>query len=240
MMEPKGSHLEGDSSDQEPYRPNRHRSGSHSHPISATEPLRRSRRIQEKADYRIRNIPEAEHEDTEPSVTDVEDRCLSNPPTPVPPSPREIRDNTKPTFFDFVCEWKGCPAVLNNLDRLKKHIGVVHGYEARHSLRCRWGACGQFDEGDPANPVSFATIEDLEKHVDTHHIRSVMWHLGDGQKGDLQLGVVSGSTDEPPQYLFYKGEQVSPWVKDQQVETVSESRRRERRLEDFRAGFHAE
>lgn len=233
-------HIEGNSSDPEPHRPNRHRSGSHNHPIFATKPVRRSRRIQQRQNYQISSIPEAEHEDADRSATDVKDKCLSNPPLPVSPSLREIRDAAEPAFVDFVCQWKGCPAVLNNLSRLKKHIEVVHGHEAARSLQCRWSACGQVDEGDLATPASFGTIEELKKHVDTLHMRSVMWRLGDGPKGGPQLGVVSGSTDHPPGYLFCNGEQVSPWVKDQQIETAADSRRRKRRPEEFRASLHTQ
>lgn len=183
-------------------------------------------------------------------------------PTFLPPHlPRKTLDDDDiyheaaqlPTFVRFPCEWHGCRAVLSNLDRLKRHIGIAHGHEARRTLRCRWDACGQLpDEDDDMNPVatpaSFATIGELDEHVGTLHVRSVMWRLGDGPRGDKggylgDLGVVPGqdsSAGEPPRYLFWAGEQVTPWIKDQRIETPAERRQRKRRLDEFRDNLNAE
>lgn len=124
--------------------------------------------------------------------------------------------------------------MLNNLSILRNHVGVVHGPEARKKLRCRWGACGQFEEGDLAAPVAFATIEDLDHHAQSRHMVSLMWHMGDGRKG-MGIVVDQSGHDDCPSYLFWNGKQVTPSVKDQKMETLEERRQRKERLRVFLA-----
>lgn len=183
----------------------------------------RPRRVDKMPDYRIRTIDEAEREAEREASPDSQPRQPS-------PSPREIYDALRPEFIQFICEWQGCRAVLNNLSRLKKHVGVVHGYEARKKLRCRWGTCGQFEDGDLATPVAFATIAELDDHVESRHMASLMWHMGDGRKG---LGFVVDPSDDCPPYLLWNGIQVTPSVTGQEVETLAECRQRKGRLKEF-------
>lgn len=186
-------------------------------PVDRTRP----RRVEKMPDYRIPRMREAARE--------------ANPnrqPRAPSPTPRDIYDKIQPEFVQFLCEWHGCQAVLNNLRKLKKHVGVAHGLEARNTLRCRWGTCGQFEEGELATPVVFGTIWELDAHVESRHMVSVMWHKGDGRNG---RGVVVHSATEYPQYLFCNGVQITPSVKYQKTETLAEWRARKEKLKELYA-----
>lgn len=197
-------------------------------PPSSPMSRRRPRRVQKMPDYRIPTALELFQE-----LSPVRPAKLPRPPRPPrppSPSPRDIYDKSQPRFFQFICEWSGCQAMLNNLETLRRHIGAAHGAEARGKLRCRWGKCDGFEPSEPAHPVVFETVEALGDHVDARHIESLAWHLGDGRIG--QGLVVKDSASEYPAYLFWNGKQVTPSVQGQERETLAEWRAKKEMLKE--------
>lgn len=163
----------------------------------------RPRRVESRPDYRIRRVRE---------------RRSNLPPKPPSPSPRDTYLRTQPQFTQFMCEWTDCKAMLNNIATLRKHVGIVHGQEARDTLCCSWGKCGRDDSTGVLSV--FRSIEDLDEHLMACHLEPVKWHLGDGRFGKGH--VVKKSSMGDTSYLFRSGKQVTPSIKDQKVETLAE------------------
>lgn len=187
--------------------------GSKNEAISLTPPLDRPRprRVQARPDYRIRRIRERK----------------PDAPLRVPsPTARDLYDSIQPNFPQFKCEWTGCKAILNNTTNLRKHVGIVHGQEARETLCCSWGKCGRDDSTGVFS--AFASIEGLEDHLETLHLESVKWHLGDGRRG--QGIVLKGSALGDTSYMLWNGRQVTPSIRHQKIETPAERRARRDRL----------
>lgn len=183
-------------------------------PLSSVADRPRPRRVETRPDYRIRRIRER-HPDL--------------PPRPPSPGPRDLYDHTQPQFLQFKCEWAGCKALLNNLANLRKHIGIVHGQEARDTLCCSWGKC---ERDDSTGVLSiFPSIEELEVHLQTLHMESMKWHLGDGRLGQGLVIRESGMGDTS--YLYLNGKQVTPSVTNQRTETLVEWRARKERLKEI-------
>ncbi|KAJ0123020.1 hypothetical protein J7T55_011482 [Diaporthe amygdali] len=137
--------------------------------VSDHFPISRPRRNLQRPDYRIQPLPESSPE----------------PSSRIPsPTPRELYDQVQPKFVQYHCEWKKCKASLNNLGTLQKHIRIVHGEEAAHTLNCLWGRCG--------TGTTYASVEGLEQHFETVHLASLKWSLGDGHKGN---GVMTKASD---------------------------------------------
>ncbi|SPQ27597.1 f65721b8-3178-4fee-ab56-862a58cfbcc9 [Thermothielavioides terrestris] len=176
------------------------------------------------------------------------------------PSARQIYLQLNPHFIRFRCEWQDCPAELQNLETLRKHILVVHGPPAQQ-LTCKWATCVS-----PPLP----TRDAFAAHVETAHLCPFLWHAGDGPRNSTpspsfplhprrpasnnlrhhprQQTDSSNSTsnnnnnnnnsnntndaDDPlPAYLFdAAGNQVTPSVRDQQTETDEDRRRRAARI----------
>ncbi|ROW10169.1 hypothetical protein VMCG_01853 [Cytospora schulzeri] len=174
----------------------------------------RPRRVETRPDYRIRRIRE---------------RHSELPPKPPSPTPRTFYDHTQPRFLQFKCEWTGCKAVLNNVANLRKHVGIVHGQEARDTLCCSWGKCGRDDSTGVLS--IFASIDDLDVHLRTLHLESVKWHLGDGRLGKGLVVKDSGMGDTS--YLYSSGKQVTPSITNQRTETLAELRARKERLREI-------
>lgn len=145
------------------------------------------------------------------------------PPRPPSPSPREIYEGLGLKFLPFLCEWRGCKAELHNLETLGRHVGVVHC--ERGQSACLWGGCA---EGSSAR---FGSAEELEGHVKEAHLVPFAWHVGDGPKVSLP-GIPGPEGDEElPDYLFdAEGRQVTPSVRDQQVEDLATSKARKLKL----------
>ncbi|KUI74500.1 hypothetical protein VM1G_10120 [Cytospora mali] len=174
----------------------------------------RPRRVEARPDYRIRRIRER-HPDL--------------PPKPPSPTPRDLYDHSQPQFLQFMCEWTGCKAILNNLARLRKHVGIVHGQEARDTLCCGWGKCGRDDSTGVLS--IFRCIEELNEHLQKLHMESVKWHLGDGRLGQGVVGKERSMGDTS--YLFRNGEQITPSIQNQMTETLAEGRVRKERLKEI-------
>ncbi|KAH8769849.1 hypothetical protein F5883DRAFT_628984 [Diaporthe sp. PMI_573] len=144
------------------------------------------------------------------------------PPRRPSPTPREVFERqAAPRYVPFLCEWPGCKAELQNLARLRKHIHVVHGRV--DPLLCRWARCKD-------NRTVFAHEFEFQDHVDEEHLTPFVWHVGEGQRNERPINKADETSEELPAYLLGRdGEQVTPWVKDQEIQdflTWRESRRR--------------
>ncbi|PHH89844.1 hypothetical protein CDD83_5111 [Cordyceps sp. RAO-2017] len=147
----------------------------------------------------------------------------------------------RPQFVDFICEWAGCRAELHNLDTLRRHVYVVHG---RHALRCRWGRCGAAAEVEDGKeePVAAAAADpdEFRRHVEERHLVPLAWHVGEGPQNSI-AGKGSGgggecclNNDSVPDFLKdAHGNQVTPSIRDQQVEDRVTWRMNRRRLKEL-------
>lgn len=46
-------------------------------------------------------------------------------------------------FNPFICEWRGCPAELQNMETLRLHVYNVHRKRVDGKVLCLWGKCGK-------------------------------------------------------------------------------------------------
>ncbi|KAF4999833.1 hypothetical protein FGRMN_2213 [Fusarium graminum] len=149
------------------------------------------------------------------------------PPKPPSPPPETIYYNVDASFVPFLCEWRDCKAELHNLDTLRRHIYIVHG----DSDQCLWGKCGNRDDIS-----EFEDDEGFKRHVEEAHLVPFSWHVGDGPNNSKDGNVLNESPaeEEVPDYLKDKhGNQVTPWIRDQQEEdhlTWKKSRRKLKEL----------
>ena len=160
------------------------------------------------------------------------------PPKQASPPPRELYHTLNPPFLEFLCEWKGCKAELQNLETLQRHVNIVHLEEQDDDddddegrWCCLWGKCGRRD------PVpAFSGHSELECHVEEAHMEPFAWHVGDGPANSSGRGGVPAKQDEDeiPAYLKdADGNQVTPSIREQELEdyaTWRENRRRLKRL----------
>jgi hypothetical protein len=98
----------------------------------------------------------------------------------------------EPVFIPFICEWKGCPAELHNLETLEAHVLNVHNKKQPSGNRvCLWGKCGvkhePTDEATefptPDEPHEFKSKAEWKDHINQRHLIPFAWHMGDGPKG---------------------------------------------------------
>ncbi|KAG6360625.1 hypothetical protein INS49_011689 [Diaporthe citri] len=145
------------------------------------------------------------------------------PPRQPSPTPREVYERqAAPRYMPFLCEWPGCKAELQNLTRLRKHIHVVHGQ--MDPLLCRWAHCNDRD-------LVFAQKFEFQDHVDEEHLTPFVWHVGDGQRNERPITKADEISEKLPAYLLGpNGEQVTPWVKDQEIQDILTWRENRRRL----------
>lgn len=176
------------------------------------------------------------------------------PPRQLSPAPRAVYEKLEPKFVPFLCEWAGCRAELHNAATLRKHVAVVHGGGGRSSssetekratiLTCRWGKCGK----GQLPPPRFETREELEAHVERRHLVPFVWHMGDGctnrggygatslsgdegtRKGMRQGKGLDGARSVPAYLLDAEGNQVTPSVEGQKVESLATHLARRRQL----------
>ncbi|KAI0181503.1 hypothetical protein GGR52DRAFT_524870 [Hypoxylon sp. FL1284] len=162
---------------------------------------------------------------------DREPKRRGRRPRALAASAREQYLLSNPDYTPFFCEWKStsgkaCPAELQNMKTLRKHVFVVHG--DAESLVCRWGKCADAD-----SPTRFAEQADFEEHVNKTHFRSYVWHMGEGHQND---GISSLERDggKPPAYLFDKnGNQITPSVEGQKIEDERQYKERKRKLKQL-------
>lgn len=152
------------------------------------------------------------------------------PPRPPSPTPRSIYNALRPRYVAFLCEWEGCKAELHNLETLRRHVQIVH-CGGHLSATCRWGQCAR-----SVSPPRFATRNALLAHVEMRHITPFAWHVGDGPKVSLPGVRPSGGDDDEtlPNFLFdSRGIQVTPSVRDQQIEDFATWKERRRQLKQL-------
>lgn len=98
-------------------------------------------------------------------------------------------------YHVYACEWKGCKAELDGLERLKKHILKIHGAANEDGdFECFWDGCknqgkhvdgkGKLRDGLQDGVGTFEDIEQWLGHVDKVHLEAVGWKLGDGMRGE--------------------------------------------------------
>lgn len=142
--------------------------------------------------------------------------------------PRMIYDQLRPKFIAFLCEWQGCPAELQNLETLRKHILVVHGRNGT----CLWGKCADGPQ------LKLSPGGEFEKHVENTHLVPFAWHVGDGPRNTSAMAPAptpaekgEDAADNLPAYLFDgEGNQVTPSVLHQEFENMDEKKVRRRKL----------
>jgi hypothetical protein len=160
---------------------------------------------------------------TGPGPKSAAQKRRGRPPRQPSPTPREVFERqTAPRYVPFLCEWPGCKAELQNLARLRKHIHVVHGRV--DPLLCRWAHCNN-------SWTVFAQEFEFQDHVDEEHLTPFVWHVGDGQQNERPIDKPDEALEELPAYLLGRdGEQVTPWVKGQEVQDFVTWRENRRRL----------
>ncbi|KAG8160463.1 hypothetical protein KVR01_009999 [Diaporthe batatas] len=167
-------------------------------------------------------LPTAARAPTAPGPKSTGQKRRGRPPRQPSPTPRELFERqAAPRYMPFLCEWAGCKAELQNLARLRKHIQVVHGRV--DPLLCRWAHC-------QGNTTVFAHESEFQHHVDEEHLTPFVWHVGDGQRNEQPVNQ-DESSGRPPAYLLGPdGEQVTPSVKDQEIQDFLTWRENRRRL----------
>ncbi|KAK4101519.1 hypothetical protein N658DRAFT_471427 [Parathielavia hyrcaniae] len=163
------------------------------------------------------------------------------------PTARQLYLKLTPHFLAFRCEWENCPAELQNLETLRKHILIVHGRPsptssasaattfpsadaspprppptpAQPTFPCRWSTC----------TAIHATHDSFASHMEQSHLLPYLWHAGDGPRNTTTITSSSPSAHKPPPYLFNaRGEQVTPSVHDQHLKTEDDRKKRQARI----------
>lgn len=156
------------------------------------------------------------------------------PPRPPSPTPRGVWETMMaPRYVVFLCEWAGCTAELQNIETLRRHVRKVHGQGEAGPLVCKWAKCGQ-RPGEER--VSFERDYEFNAHVDERHLLPFVWHAGDGHRNGKFLMQSTGNEIEyaAPAYLLGPdGEQVTPWVKEQEIEDLLTWRENRGRLKEI-------
>lgn len=163
---------------------------------------------------------------TGPGPKSIGQKRRGRPPRQPSPTPREVFDKQgAPSYVPFLCEWPGCKAELQNVARLRKHIHVVHG--RKDPLMCRWARCKD-------NTPVFTQEFEFQDHVDEQHLTPFVWHVGDGQQNEQPVTKAGEASEKLPAYLLGPdGKQVTPWVKDQEIEDFLTWRENRRRLKNI-------
>jgi hypothetical protein len=109
------------------------------------------------------------------------------------------------------------------METLRKHVYIVHGDD--DPLECRFARCG-----DHGPPLRFKNDNEFEDHLEKKHFAAYLWHLGEGYQND-GIETLKAKANTLPAYLFDEhGNQVTPSVADQQLETDAQQKERKRRL----------
>ncbi|KAL7918007.1 hypothetical protein ACQKWADRAFT_305316 [Trichoderma austrokoningii] len=148
------------------------------------------------------------------------------PPKAPSPLPWQVYLSLEKSFAAFLCEWGSCKAELHNLDTLRHHVLMVHC--RRGPFVCRWGKCA----GEVA-AVVFSDERSLEKHIEQAHLIPFSWHVGDGPQNDGSRRQLP-QEEEVPDYLKDEhGNQVTPSVRDQEVEDFVTWKSNRQKLKDL-------
>lgn len=153
-------------------------------------------------------------------------RRPGRPPRAPSPTARQVYETTECSFVVFVCEWEGCKAELHNADTLRRHVRLVHG-RGDGERACRWRKC---------RAGNFKDVRSWRSHLEQAHLIPVEWHLGDGPRNtsDAPCKVPDALRGEVPDYLLGPdGQQVTPSIRDQQLEDFATWRDNRRRLKEL-------
>jgi hypothetical protein len=143
------------------------------------------------------------------------------------PSPRTVYDRIEPKFVRFICEWSKCKAQLHNMVTLRKHIDVVHCRTV--PFICEWRKCA-----NQIPPPNFQSIDELKSHIEKQHLTPFVWHVGDGPAVGCVMGPLGIVADGNPDYLMDKqGNQVTPSIRNQEVEDFITWRNNRRKLREL-------
>ncbi|KAI2634369.1 hypothetical protein GGS26DRAFT_46364 [Hypomontagnella submonticulosa] len=199
---------------------------------SSLQPRKRGRPKGWKPGTAYTDVQRGSTSDTRPSEPREdkprEPKRRGRPPRAPLPSARERYLQSNAEYLPFVCQWKQstgktCPAELQNMKTLRKHVFVVH--EDEEPLVCRWGKCAAKE-----TPIRFADQAEFEQHVENAHFRSFVWHMGEGCQNE-GISTLKSDADGLPAYLFDKdGNQVTPSVADQEFEDDQQFKERKRKL----------
>ncbi|KAK2590193.1 hypothetical protein QQS21_012122 [Conoideocrella luteorostrata] len=142
-------------------------------------------------------------------------------PKAASPTPKELYHRANPEFIAFLCEWRGCKAELHNLDTLRKHVNVVHIHGKEH---CQWAQC---------HAERLQGTQDWQSHLEEAHFIPLRWHVGDGPRNTSGTApeLPGESRDAIPDFLMGPdGRQITPSIKDQQLEDFATWRENRRKL----------
>lgn len=189
--------------------------------------------------------PKEKKQPSTPSAATREAKRRGRPPRQPSPPPRVVYLRSETTKFNsFICEWEGCPAKLQNVDTLHRHLKIVHGNITNNPkihqqnptpTVCKWGTCPS------KHPeLVLPTREDFINHIE-RHMTTQKWYMGDGPKNTshetdyskIKIIPTRGDANPLPSYLFdpQTGEQVTPSIKDQEFENEKDRKDRMIKLE---------
>jgi hypothetical protein len=148
-------------------------------------------------------------------------------------SARDLYLKSNPSYIPFCCEWQQpapygrCPAELQNMETLRKHVSLVHG--TPDPIACWWGKCAEQEAH-----TEFVDEEDFLHHLEEAHLKPYEWHMGDGFQNQ-ECGTLEQDATKLPSYLFDKdGNQVTPSIQDQELENTAGMLARRRQLRNIR------
>lgn len=159
-----------------------------------------------------------------------EQKRRGRPPRALPPSARDQYLQTDAKYLPFLCEWKGssgktCPAELQNMKTLRRHVFIIHGEDEEPPLVCLWGKCAGKN-----TPIKFPGQTEFEEHMEREHFRSFVWYMGDGYNNE-GISTLKRDADGLPKYLFDEsGNQVTPSIRDQVFEDDQQHKERRRKV----------
>ncbi|KPI38990.1 uncharacterized protein AB675_4669 [Cyphellophora attinorum] len=127
-----------------------------------------------------------------------------------------LHDGTEPSSSSpqhsiFKCRFPRCGDELHNLETLRKHIRKKHGPDAEQIEKepkpygCWWKHCpSKNGDGTYSAKYTFASMDELMKHLDETHLHEVAMRLGDGPK--------TGSADPITYLTNHTDQQTTPSI----------------------------
>ncbi|KAI1493050.1 hypothetical protein F5X96DRAFT_280217 [Biscogniauxia mediterranea] len=161
-----------------------------------------------------------------------EPKRRGRPPRAPSRTVREHYLQSNPDYTPFKCEWVGqnktspCPAELQNLETLRMHVHYVHLVpEALGPTICRWSKCAKKDA-----PPEFTDPEEFAEHME-EHFTPHLWHMGEGYQ-NKGISKIKQDPSKLPSYLLDEdGNQVTPSIVDQKLESEQQRKERKRKLQ---------
>ncbi len=152
------------------------------------------------------------------------------PPKAPSPPPAHIFRRLQPAYLEFLCEWSGCKAELQNLETLRRHVLVVH-VKRQSGRHCLWGKCG---EKTPRG-LLHEDQASLVSHLEQTHMIPISWHVGDGPSNRWDWAKPQeGSINDVPDFLKDpQGNQVTPSTRQQEIEDLVTYRLNRQKLKDL-------